>query len=683
MPDRTQDLTNHRKVATACKNYTDEQIAESEERIKWYIGEYQTTTQDDNTTAYQKTVPSGATRVKIKRIYGNTLKYNPSVASDSTVAFMKTLPDTVYTLDVSYVYGASEVSENLILSYEQGTYASQEYNNRISFCFGSLSQTITVKAFDSSFKFIIQKFTKGTRNYIENVSSWVSTSYTFTTNGTDDYVIVVGRTDDSSLTPNNTTYIMAVVGSTAPTEFKVGYEGIHNFAWNGLKVEGFNKAKLQDIPQTTINGITYKVSNNAVSLGGTATAATSLYLPFVEDIEIGTYSYNQFYKNTGHNVYLAPQQSSSDTTLLITQNSTSSISTNFTTQSVMKYLFIYIGNGNTIANYTFTPMVVRGEIAPTEYQPYVTPTTKTIDLSTILYNGNPLFEGNNLKAVGTAKDYITPYLAHKEIGTRAYQSGDEEDSDVITDGTNTLYVLATPIEVSIDWSSTLRGIQGYSNGTITLQNTYNMNTANTITYNSMIKENCCSKIVQTRGGDVVKTINLPTQASDGYSAGSVSNVRDFTTNKRYTNVNKNNNLGDLTWQYNIANNVFYASISDKVIRYQVTTYNIICSKYETGEGTGLSDMVDKTIIETYLGSRTDVAIKDTLYNGDSATFKTAMTNESLYYELADASKTETDITTIENIIEVEPNDVLSFYNSDDELVTIPSDLTYRIEVARV
>lgn len=99
MPDRVQDLTNHRKVATACKNYTDQEIAKCEERMKWYMGETTVSTSDDNTTAYRKTVPANATRAKIKRIYGNSVKYSPASAGDNTTALTKTIPSYNPSID--------------------------------------------------------------------------------------------------------------------------------------------------------------------------------------------------------------------------------------------------------------------------------------------------------------------------------------------------------------------------------------------------------------------------------------------------------------------------------------------------------------------------------------------------------------------------------------------------------
>lgn len=404
-----------------------------------------------------------------------------------------------------------------------------------------------------------------------------------------------------------------------------------------------------------------------------------------------------------------------------------------------------------------TLMISKGSTIPTTYQPYITPTTIPIDLSTILYNGNPLFEENALKGINDVKDSVTPYKAIKKtcetkpnqtivdsaslnssytttLGVNVYKFNKfsdykgygtwtygavicdkyeisnynssittpyifvdasqtefnivlpnktlEEAKTIIADITF-CYELATPIEVSINWASTLRGITGYSNGTITLLNTNNMDSANTITYNSIIKENCCAKMVQSRNGSVVKTINLPTVASDGYSAGSVSNVRDFTTNKRIGNVSKENDLGSLNWFYGtIAGGSYYGFrvvVSDlKVISISSQLPNLKCAKYNT-----------ITPDQSYRGSQglscyintPYIVISDSNYT-DATTFKTAMANDPLYYELADASKTSTDITPLEeNVIVVQAGDELAFYDSNDNLVTVPTDLTYRIEVA--
>ena len=57
---------------------------------------------------------------------------------------------------------------------------------------------------------------------------------------------------------------------------------------------------------------------------------------------------------------------------------------------------------------------------------------------------------DGMKSVGSTYDSITKTDAIKRIGSRAYESGDESDETVVTDGTTTLYVLDTPQEYILD-----------------------------------------------------------------------------------------------------------------------------------------------------------------------------------------------------------------------------------------
>ena len=52
--------------------------------------------------------------------------------------------------------------------------------------------------------------------------------------------------------------------------------------------------------------------------------------------------------------------------------------------------------------------------------------------------------------VGSVYDELRKSVAYKRCGIRAYQAGDESDSSVITDGTNTIYVLTTPETYVLD-----------------------------------------------------------------------------------------------------------------------------------------------------------------------------------------------------------------------------------------
>ena len=55
-----------------------------------------------------------------------------------------------------------------------------------------------------------------------------------------------------------------------------------------------------------------------------------------------------------------------------------------------------------------------------------------------------------MKSAREAYDELTPSKAITRIRSRAYQSGDESDTSVVTDGTTTYYALATPTETDVD-----------------------------------------------------------------------------------------------------------------------------------------------------------------------------------------------------------------------------------------
>ena len=78
-------------------------------------------------------------------------------------------------------------------------------------------------------------------------------------------------------------------------------------------------------------------------------------------------------------------------------------------------------------------------------------------------DGNVPFP-NGLQSCPVAQDEATKEGGTIRVGTRAYQAGDESDADVITDGTNTNYALATPVPFT--WAEPLNlGVKVDENGT--------------------------------------------------------------------------------------------------------------------------------------------------------------------------------------------------------------------------
>ena len=95
-----------------------------------------------------------------------------------------------------------------------------------------------------------------------------------------------------------------------------------------------------------------------------------------------------------------------------------------------------------------------GSVA-TDYSPY-----KEIE-----YDVSSLTEG--FKSAGTAHDEWSNGKKIIRVGERAYTSGDESDSSLITDGTTTYYPLATPIEETVPEIDNYINVEG--GGTLTFE----------------------------------------------------------------------------------------------------------------------------------------------------------------------------------------------------------------------
>lgn len=72
-----------------------------------------------------------------------------------------------------------------------------------------------------------------------------------------------------------------------------------------------------------------------------------------------------------------------------------------------------------------------------------------LNLATLTSGGVVVYP-DGMRGVGDIRDEAEGSTAVQRIGSRAYQSGDESDPDVITDGTSTFYPLATPQTYTLD-----------------------------------------------------------------------------------------------------------------------------------------------------------------------------------------------------------------------------------------
>lgn len=141
-------------------------------------------------------------------------------------------------------------------------------------------------------------------------------------------------------------------------------------------------------------------------------------------------------------------------------------------------LYLHFESGITVDNVVFRPQIFDlttmfgagnepsisyfKAMFPLDYYPYSSDTVQTVNASGIMtVNADETEESstilpisqyfpNGMKSAGSVYDELTPTKAITRVGTRAYQSGDESDTSVTTDGTNTNYALTTPTETAID-----------------------------------------------------------------------------------------------------------------------------------------------------------------------------------------------------------------------------------------
>ena len=472
--------------------------------------------------------------------------YNYDVIPDNTSALVKPMPSGTYKFNVIKIYGASKVSENLIvlndvaetttngitwkvengLIYLNGTSTAQ-VNIWLSIPTIASGKTIAFKDFGDMLNYstnTIQAYlAKAPSNYgdrfaLSNNGQFFSGTTSF------DYSILQIYVGSGSTINNAVLKPVIVSGSTAPTEFKVGYTGIHNLELSGLKVETGNICNYDEFlanQYTIASDGSYTSDNTRGCTDYLEVKSNDYKVSFdvqVVFIDVAYYDENKTYMSRS-----------------IVNNSKELILSVPSNAKYLRFSFQY--------QYA-TPLstTILNNIKPT----LTYAQTLSIDLSSILYNGSPLFEENSLKGYDGVCDSITPYEAtekmhkivvdentrynisstHKNatlkitvpyraptasfkcvwygnsnifnityepveaVGnlyiefTNAYVSDTELKNAMI--GVVIIYELATPIKVSIDWSNTLRRILGHSNGSITATNTYDMPVHSEIDY--LIKE---------------------------------------------------------------------------------------------------------------------------------------------------------------------------------------------------
>lgn len=703
-------------VAENSKAYTDKKAQE----ILWKIGEYDITTQNDNTSALVKTAPSGATRVKIKRVSGNCVKYAPSTASDDSVAKLKVIPENSYTIVLNTLGAMSYKKTNIIDSVISDTtnngitYNSNggitNASNTATANSNNLIYTTTLKAGTYYFKSFgttgatdtylsyIQKIVDGTP--IVLAYSYSNGSFTLTEDTLIEYRFIVRN----GVNANGIQFKdMLVSDSTAPTEFKQGFEGIRDTAVSSAVLSGSNLAS---------------IPNNTISSGG------YLFNIPISNIGIGTYTVSFNWTGGASLQFRALKNNVNVGSNTINDTVSGINSLTITTTDVPDTIYLYSNNssGGTASNI----MLNKGSTA-LPYVPYIASITKTIPqeiqalegygwgINDTCYNYINLVNKKFVKKTyrvnldsltwiwhSNSSKFYSASLVNDIKATTLPLSNNYDCSLTSSDSNNTLelasngylwvktdgtqstrpsgylyYELATPIETDIssylpaDFNKITTN-DNYTN--IEFISAYGYDIPNKVSYYGTIKETLCTAINKNDALAVSLTNN---EAKYGWSVSNFYNTRDYTTNKGSQKVGRVK-AKDLSWHYNANQpNCFRATLSG-VKQITGGTPNILIANYTTAtQNTTINtNMRVSLFTETSL-----VFIHDENFtDGDYTTFANHFTDDDyIYFELA--TEVVEDITPLENnVIEVVENDELGFVNSENQAV--PSEITYRIEVEK-
>ena len=448
---------------------------------------------------------------------------------------------------------------------------------------------------------------------------------------------------NGSITAQNT-YDMAV-------HSEIKYNSIIENDYADSVVFSGNLADIQDVAQTTTNGITYKVENGIITLiSGTATSGTRIANTSI-NVESGMSlgAFNSVGMN-GLTIQLRNNEVWVEDIYLNAINKTGT----FTNSG--NSINIGVASGTTISSpITIKPMLVKGSTAPSVFKPYVAPITKQIASEIKALDGynygvsNTCFnyvDFNNKKFIkkeGKVKAKELDWRTDASNRFYAVVSGlistlNARDTNVLsaeyttnTDGSNMTifsysfdttgttnrvvvydshynsdptafknhftnndyiyYELATPVQTDIssylDNFNPILTNDNYTNYEVISHNGSAL--PNKISYFGTIKETLVESMTITNVGEQPQTINLAdTNVQDGWSvSNSIYNYRADRERKRHKLVGRVK-AKDLTWTYVSANNFFRANISSLNAKYNLVP-NILCNIYNTIQSTYTGD----------------------------------------------------------------------------------------------
>lgn len=220
----TQYRKNLKDAMTACKNYTDKKIDD----LKWELGSHTLDVESDTDVAFSKSVPANTIGCQINKVGGMSYK------SENLL---------IITTNSYVSKGINATLNNGIISIN-GTASSSGY---AEFVFNINSVSLNGDYYWTSFLNFSGNFTlrSGKSNLILNGFNTVGKAVSNITGTATNFVIGFNVTADTNY--SYTLKPMLVNGTTAPTEFKVGFEGIRDSAVTSVVSKDSNNTTLDTL----------------------------------------------------------------------------------------------------------------------------------------------------------------------------------------------------------------------------------------------------------------------------------------------------------------------------------------------------------------------------------------------------------------------------------------------------
>jgi len=436
----------------------------------------------------------------------------------------------------------------------------------------------------------------------------------------------------------------------------------------GMSYKSENLLNIDDVAETTTNGITYNATNGIYTLNGTATANSSIYKAIPLSLKAGTYILNSF--NTSVRTFISIGGTDYNANTSFTLNSDFSGTT---------YYNIYFTNGTTFNKQEFKPMLVKGSTSPTTFKPYFDGIRDSAVTSVVSRKVG--LNSLRLTQIG-AVDLGSLDWSYQNYGNSSFfqatLSNTIQTTNVLCDRYESEFVFTSNTN-----DKSVCTLVGY----IRLRDTTYGNNATTfksamngvyLYYELATELSTPKQAVLDYFVKETLTIHTAIQNLTGYGWGinTCYNYIDF-ENKKFVQKVGRVDLGGLDYERTQwGQNYVFQSILDDMIKTPANNVNLLCPNYSTVRENYLySNVVDKVISNNTSGAR-NLKIVDSAYT-DVTAFKSAMNGVYLYYELATPIETDISAYLTTDTIDVESLGTLEFtntYNND-----VPSDIDYLIE----